>query len=87
LETINIHENLRPCNSLTVVKLETIQIERTEIKQIRETRSICPDCNKILPAAVYERDGKIWISKTCPDHGEIEELNFGSADMYYKFAK
>ena len=82
-----MHENLRPCNSLTVVKLETIQIERTETKQIRETRSICPDCNKILPAAVYERDGKIWISKTCPDHGEIEELYFGSADMYYKFAK
>ncbi|MGD0422803.1 MAG: radical SAM protein, partial [Candidatus Bathyarchaeia archaeon] len=70
-----------------MVKLETIQIERTELKQIRETRSICPDCNKILPASVYERDGKIWISKTCPDHGEIEELYFGSADMYYKFAK
>jgi len=70
-----------------VVKTETIQIERVETKQIRETRSICPECNKILPASVFERDGKIWISKTCPDHGEIEELYFGSADMYYKFAK
>ena len=88
LERINMHENLRPGNSpSTVVKLETIQVERTETKQIRETRSICPDCNRILPAAIYERDGKIWIGKTCPDHGEIEELYFGSADMYYKFAK
>jgi uncharacterized radical SAM superfamily Fe-S cluster-containing enzyme len=82
-ETANPPANL----PITVVKLETIQIERTETKQIRETRSICPDCNKILPATVYEREGKIWISKTCPDHGEIEELYFGSADMYYKFAK
>ena len=67
--------------------METIQIERPETKQIRETRSICPDCNKILPASVYEREGKIWLGKTCPDHGEIEELYFGSSDMYYKFAK
>jgi uncharacterized radical SAM superfamily Fe-S cluster-containing enzyme len=70
-----------------VVNTETIQIERTETKQIRETRSICPDCNRILPATVYERDGKIWIGKTCPEHGEVEELYFGSADMYYKFAR
>jgi len=77
-----------PTNLLsTVVKTETIQIERMETKQIRETGSICPECNKILPASIYERDGKIWINKTCPDHGEIEELYFGSADMYYKFAK
>jgi len=69
------------------LKLETIQIERTETKQIRETRSICPDCNRILPANVYERDGRIWISKTCPEHGEVEELYFGSSEMYYKFAK
>ena len=68
-------------------KLETIQIERTETKQIRETQSICPDCNRILPATIFERDGKIWIRKTCSDHGEIEELYFGSADMYYKFSK
>ena len=78
----------RPTGSpSTVVKMETIQIERTETKQIRETRSICPDCNKILPANVYEREGKIWLGKTCPDHGEIEELYFGSSEMYYKFAK
>lgn len=67
--------------------METIQIERVEAKQIRETRSICPDCNKILPATIFEREGKIWMGKTCPEHGEIEELYFGSADMYYKFAK
>ena len=80
-------ENHRPGVLLTVAILQTIQIGRTETKQIRETKSICPECNKILPANVFERDGKIWIRKTCPDHGQIEELYFGSAEMYYKFAK
>jgi len=76
-----------PSSPYSVVKTETIQIETAETKQIRETRSICPECNKTLPASVFERGGKIWISKTCPDHGEVEELYFGSADMYHKFAK
>ncbi len=26
------------------------------------------------------------MTKTCPDHGETEELYFGSYDMYQKFA-
>ena len=65
----------------------TIEVERAETKPIRETRSICPHCNRIVTANVFEREGKIWLGKTCPEHGEIEELYFGSADIYYKFAK
>ena len=72
---------------ITVVKLETLQLKRAETKQITQTRSICPECNRILPATIFEREGKIWISKTCPDHGEVEELYFGSANMYHRFTR
>ena len=40
---------------------------------IRQTQSICPECNMILPATVFERDSKVFMSKVCPDHGETEE--------------
>jgi uncharacterized radical SAM superfamily Fe-S cluster-containing enzyme len=53
---------------------------------IRRTQSICPDCNRILPAFVFEREGKVWMTKTCPEHGETEELYFGSYDMYRRFS-
>ena len=53
---------------------------------IRFTQSICPDCNMILDAEVFEREGKVFMSKTCPSHGECEELYFGSSDMYDKFS-
>ncbi|HXX06281.1 MAG TPA: radical SAM protein, partial [Candidatus Bathyarchaeia archaeon] len=53
---------------------------------IRFTQSICPDCNMILDAEVFERDGKVFMSKTCPTHGECEELYFGSYEMYRKFS-
>jgi hypothetical protein len=54
---------------------------------IRQTQSICPECNRILPAIVFERDDKVWMTKTCPDHGETEELYFGSYEMYSRFSR
>jgi uncharacterized radical SAM superfamily Fe-S cluster-containing enzyme len=52
-----------------------------------ETASICPECNRTIPAIVFERDDKIFMNKTCPDHGLWEELYFGSASMFKKFAR
>jgi len=54
---------------------------------IKETQSLCPECNKVLPAKVFERDGKVWIEKMCQDHGDIEELYWGSYDMYQRASK
>ena len=53
---------------------------------IRRTQSVCPECNRILPSTVFAREGKVFMTKTCPEHGETEELYFGSYDMYQKFA-
>lgn len=53
---------------------------------IRKTQSICPECNRILPAFVFERDHKVFMTKTCPEHGETEELYFGDYDLYMKFS-
>ena len=53
---------------------------------IRFTQSICPDCNMILDAEVFERDNKVFMTKVCPTHGECEELYFGSYQMYNKFS-
>ena len=42
---------------------------------IRETRSVCPICRKNLPAVLYrERDGKIFLKKSCPEHGPFQVL-------------
>src|SRR5215212_7786855 len=45
---------------------KTVSARRT----IRFTQSICPDCNMILDAEVFEREGKVFMTKTCPTHGE-----------------
>jgi uncharacterized radical SAM superfamily Fe-S cluster-containing enzyme len=40
----------------------------------------------ILDAEIFERDGRVYMTKTCPTHGECEELYFGSYEMYNKFS-
>jgi 7,8-dihydro-6-hydroxymethylpterin dimethyltransferase len=54
---------------------------------IRQTQSICPDCNRVLPALIFERDGKVYLTKTCPEHGAVEELYYGSYEMYMRFSR
>ncbi|BAJ50771.1 Fe-S oxidoreductase [Candidatus Caldarchaeum subterraneum] len=68
------------------VILETTNLE-TKRKLVTKTRSICPECNRILEADVVEEEGKIKIYKTCPKHGEFDDLYFGDAEMYYRFAR
>ena len=42
---------------------------------IRSTRSVCPVCLKNLPAALCrEDDGRVFLDKTCPDHGAFHTL-------------
>ncbi len=52
-----------------------------------QTLSVCPVCNRVLPAIVYEENGQIWIKRTCPEHGETKEVYFEDAEMYNRFRK
>lgn len=51
------------------------------------TLSICPYCYRALPAIIVERDGKIYIRRVCPEHGEIEEVYYGDVEFYKKVTK
>lgn len=50
----------------------------------RRTASICPECYRVLPAIIFKRNGKIWIRKECPEHGEVEGVYWEDATMYHK---
>ncbi len=52
---------------------------------IGRTRSICPKCNKILPAELFAKDGKVFITRTCKKHGRIEDLYSGDYEIYKRF--
>lgn len=53
----------------------------------KKTRSICPECGKILQADIYAKDGKVWMDKTCPEHGKFSDVYWGDEEMYLRAEK
>ncbi|MEM0368836.1 MAG: radical SAM protein [Desulfurococcaceae archaeon] len=51
------------------------------------TMSVCPYCYRTLPAVIVERESKVYIRKTCPEHGEIEELYYGDVEFYKRVTR
>jgi uncharacterized radical SAM superfamily Fe-S cluster-containing enzyme len=46
------------------------------------TRSICPTCRRPIDAQILLRDGKVYMRKRCPEHGQFEALVYADADAY-----
>jgi len=48
-----------------------------------ETLSMCKECYRHVPAVRFEKDGAIWLGKTCPEHGYSEHLIDPDSEFYY----
>ena len=54
---------------------------------IKSTKSICPECLKVLDATIFEDDGKVYIKKDCPEHGFFQELYWSDYNQYTRAEK
>jgi len=50
-----------------------------------QTKSLCPECKKVIDAIVYEKDGKVLLDKACPEHGTFKDVYWSDAALYKKF--
>lgn len=50
----------------------------------KDTESLCPECRKVLPARIFELHGKVWMAKTCEEHGEFRDVVFSDVALYRK---
>jgi uncharacterized radical SAM superfamily Fe-S cluster-containing enzyme len=49
---------------------------------LKKTKSLCPECLKVIEADIKEDDGKVMLEKTCPEHGFFKDVYWGDADFY-----
>jgi uncharacterized radical SAM superfamily Fe-S cluster-containing enzyme len=49
---------------------------------VTDTKSICPECQKKIDAQLKQANGKIQITKQCPEHGSFEATHWQSTDVY-----
>jgi len=54
---------------------------------IKNTKSICPECLKVLDATIFEDGGKVYIKKECLEHGAFQELYWSSYEQYVRAEK
>jgi len=51
------------------------------------TKSICPECKKVLDAMIFEEDGKVLIKKECQNHGSFQDVYWSDSKQYERAKK
>jgi uncharacterized radical SAM superfamily Fe-S cluster-containing enzyme len=59
-----------------------LSIIKGDFLKLKGTKSLCPECGKTLEAEVYDEDGKVFIKKTCDEHGEFINTYWSDKDLY-----
>ncbi len=50
----------------------------------KQTESLCPECNAVIPADIFAEDGKVIMQKRCPEHGQFRDIVFSDIELYLK---
>jgi len=53
-------------------------------RKIKDTSSICPQCLEQVDAEVFERQGEVWMDKTCARHGQFSALLSSDVRHYFE---
>jgi hypothetical protein len=54
---------------------------------LKETKSICPECHQVISARIFERDGKVMMGKSCPNHGYYEDVYWSDFQQWDRVRK
>ena len=49
---------------------------------LKETKSICPECHSVIPARIFEDNGMVMMSKSCPVHGNYEDVYWSDLEQW-----
>ncbi len=41
---------------------------------IKKTKSLCPECKKVIDANIIEENGKVLMNKKCSEHGDFSDI-------------
>ncbi|HTZ16964.1 MAG TPA: radical SAM protein [Dissulfurispiraceae bacterium] len=53
----------------------------------KKTASLCPECLATIPAIEYEKDGKVFMSKECKNHGVFNDIISSDVRIFNELEK
>ncbi len=54
------------------------------MKIIKETKTTCPECFKVLDAIIFEECNTVYIKKECPAHGSFQDIYWSDYEQYQR---
>jgi len=54
---------------------------------LKDVSSICPECHVVIPAKLSEEAGLVLMRKSCPDHGDFQDLYWSDFDQWERARK
>lgn len=57
------------------------------MREIKHTKSICPECLRVLDAVIFEENNVVYIKKVCPEHGFFQEVYWSDYELYERARK
>lgn len=75
------------CSGASCSHTDRIRKRGIIMNRLSEVQSICPECQKPIQAWYTERQGKVFLEKECPEHGEFRALVSNSETDYLDWIK
>jgi uncharacterized radical SAM superfamily Fe-S cluster-containing enzyme len=52
----------------------------------KTVESLCPEpgCGRVIDARLFAEDGKVFMEKTCPEHGYVKDLYWSDVELFLK---
>lgn len=74
---------MKLCFRLNNLRLSVV----SKLNVNKKTKSICPECLKVLDAEVFEQDGEVLLRKECPEHGSFQDVYWSDCTQYLRAEK
>jgi uncharacterized radical SAM superfamily Fe-S cluster-containing enzyme len=74
---------------MLLTKSRTDKVVQTALKWALPsfTKSLCPQCLRVIDAQLYEENGRVFMKKHCSDHGGFTELVSSDAQFFLKMRR
>ncbi len=64
-----------------------ISYQKVPLGLPKKVGSLCPECQKVIPATILQKEGKVVMEKTCPEHGFFDEVIYSDVNLYLKIER
>ncbi len=60
---------------------------RADEELLFKSASLCPECFRLIPMLVFDKDNRVLLRKLCKEHGIVEDVYWANTELFKKAKK